>query len=144
MPVEHIQKEKEYGIPWRSAFKKELYASADELYKLMIDQNGNFPTDEDPFIFFYQVIKKDAIEAAAFDNLSQADFMSMLLKNLELFERILFTVKSMLREQDFDLFEVAKGKTLERLHAQQVKMNPKDVKINHEQKQAIASKVAPV
>ena len=24
MPCEHIQKEKEYGIPWRSAFKAEL------------------------------------------------------------------------------------------------------------------------
>lgn len=24
MPIEHIQKEKEYGIPWRSAFKAEL------------------------------------------------------------------------------------------------------------------------
>ena len=24
MPLEHVQKEKEYGIPWRSAFKAEL------------------------------------------------------------------------------------------------------------------------
>ena len=53
MPVEHIQKEKEYGIPWRSAFKKELYAHADQMYKLMIDQNGTFPDDEDPFVFFH-------------------------------------------------------------------------------------------
>ena len=55
----------------------------------------------------------------------------MLLKNLELFERILYLVKSMLRERDFDLFEVAKAKTLERLQAEQVKMNPTDVKMNH-------------
>ena len=56
--------------------------------------------------------------------------MSMLLKNLELFERILYQVKSMLRERNFDLFEDAKARTLERLDAQQAKMNPKDIKIN--------------
>ena len=54
----------------------------------------------------------------------------MLLKNLELFERILYQVKSMLRERNFDLFEDAKARTLERLDAQQAKMNPKDIKIN--------------
>ena len=43
--------------------------------------------------------------------------MSMLLKNLELFERILYQVKSMLRERNFDLFEDAKARTLERLDA---------------------------
>ena len=70
MPVEHVQKEKEYGIPWRSAFKKELYNYAQELHKCMVDPNESFPDDEDPFIFFHQLIKKDALEAAAFDNLS--------------------------------------------------------------------------
>ena len=85
------------------------------MYKLMIDENGSFPDDEDPFVFFHQVIKKDALEAAAFDNLSQADFMSMLLKNLELFENSLYCVKAMLRERDFDYFEDAKARTLERL-----------------------------
>ena len=29
MPLEHVQKEKEYGIPWRSAFKAELETFAE-------------------------------------------------------------------------------------------------------------------
>ena len=36
MPCEHIQKEKEYGIPWRSAFKAELYAIAEHTYRKMV------------------------------------------------------------------------------------------------------------
>ena len=40
MKHEHIQKEKEYGIPWRSAFKKELLAVSKEIHdKLIGDEN---------------------------------------------------------------------------------------------------------
>ena len=53
MPVEHIQKEKEYGIPWRSAFKVELYQFSDHLFKLLVNKDESFPKDEDPFIFFH-------------------------------------------------------------------------------------------
>ena len=81
----------------------------------MIDESGSFPSDEDPFIFLHQIIKKNALEAAAFDALSQADFMSMHLKSLELFENSLYSVKAMLREIDFDYFEDAKARALERL-----------------------------
>ena len=41
--------------------------------------------------------------------------MSMHLKNLELFENSLYSVKAMLREIDFDYFEDAKEKALARL-----------------------------
>lgn len=92
----------------------------------MINQDESFPKEEDSFIFFHQVIKKDALEAAAFDNLSQADFISMLMRNLELFENILYQVKAMLREPNFNNFEQAKRITLERLEIQQAKMNPRD------------------
>ena len=85
------------------------------MYKLKVDQNGTFPNDEDPFVFFHQIIKKDALEAAVFDTMSQADFMSMHLKNLELFENSLYSVKAMLREIDFDYFDDAKEKALARL-----------------------------
>ena len=33
MPLEHIQKEKEYGIPWRSSFKSEVEIFAEEAKK---------------------------------------------------------------------------------------------------------------
>ena len=47
--------------------------------------------------------------------MSQADFMSMHLKNLELLEISLYSVKAMLREIDYDYFEDAKARALERL-----------------------------
>jgi hypothetical protein len=99
----------------------------------MINQEESFPKEEDSFIFFHQIIKKDALEAAAFENLSQADFMSMLLRNLELFENILYQVKAMLREQDLNKFELAKRRALERLEIQQAKMNPRDPVAQQEQ-----------
>ena len=41
--------------------------------------------------------------------------MSMHLKNLELFENSLYSIKAMLREIDYDYFEDAKARALERL-----------------------------
>lgn len=41
--------------------------------------------------------------------------MSMLLRNLELFEDILYQVKALLRQPDYHNFEQAKKATLERL-----------------------------
>ena len=66
MPCEHIHKEKEYGIPWRSAFKKELYAIAEQTYRKIVT-DGDFPANEDPWMFFHRVVKKDALDAATFD-----------------------------------------------------------------------------
>ena len=51
--------------------------------------------------------------------------MSMHLKNLELLEISLYSVKAMLREIDYDYFEDAKARALERLEIQQAKMNPR-------------------
>jgi len=117
MPCEHIQKEKEYGIPWRSAFKKELLSFADSTHKRLVDENG-FPEMEDPFLFFHKIIKKDAIDAATFDAMSQADFLSMMTENLELLEKSLYQIKAMLKEPDFLLFEDVKAKTLEVLRTE--------------------------
>ena len=41
MPCEHIQKEKEYGIPWRSVFKVELASLVGELKKRVMEGNEN-------------------------------------------------------------------------------------------------------
>ena len=123
MPCEHIQKEKEYGIPWRTAFKKELYFFADQSYKRMVGDDG-FPETEDPFVFFHKIIKKDALDAATFDALSQADFISMMIENLELIEKCLYQLKAMLKEPDFLIFDEVKSTCLEKLRLEQSKMNP--------------------
>ena len=129
MPNEHIQKEKEYGIPWRSAFKKQIFAHADQIYKKLVDPNGQFPEDEDPFTFYQQMIQKEALEANSFASLSQADFIVMMVRNLETFENSLYQVKAMLREENFKLFDQVQQETLQRLKIQQVKMNPTDVDV---------------
>lgn len=123
MPCEHRQKEKEYGIPWRSAFKKELYEFADAAHKRLVDESG-FPETEDPFLFFHKIIKKDAMDAATFDAASQADFLFMMTENLEMLEKYLFQIKAMLKEPNFALFEDIKKKTLDNLRVEQAKMNP--------------------
>ena len=108
MPCEHIQKEKEYGIPWRTAFKRELFAFADSTYKRLVGEEG-FPETEDPFLFFHKIVKKDALDAATFDAMSQADFISMMTENLELLEKCLFQIKALLKEPDFLIFEEVKA-----------------------------------
>jgi len=123
MPCEHIQKEKEYGIPWRSAFKKEMMAFADSSYKRLVSDDG-FPETEDPFVFFHKIIKKDALDAATFDALTQADFIAMMIENLELLEKVLYQLKAMLKEPDFLIFDEVKTNCLETLRVEQTKMNP--------------------
>ena len=64
MPAEHIQKEKEYGITWRSAFKKELAALVNALCEKLTSGEGE---QSDPFEVLHRIIKKDCIDAATFD-----------------------------------------------------------------------------
>ena len=48
MPGEYYQKEIEYGIRWRSVFKRELLEFAEETFKRCIGGQGFDPSD-DPF-----------------------------------------------------------------------------------------------
>ena len=66
---------------------------------------------EDPFVFFHKIVKKDALDAATFDAMSQADFLSMMTENLELLEKCLYQVKALLKEPNFATFEEVKTKT---------------------------------
>jgi len=84
-----------------------------------------FPETEDPFLFFHKIVKKDALDAATFDAMSQADFLSMMTENLELLEKCLYQIKAMLKEPEFKIFEDVKTQTLERVRIEQEKMNPK-------------------
>ena len=40
MPSEHIQKEQEYGIPWRSAFKVEMAKIIHEMNKKLMGEEN--------------------------------------------------------------------------------------------------------
>ena len=87
MPLEHIQKEKEYGIPWRSSFKEELLEFVGQAQAKFVGLDGRMEVIDDPFMFFHKIVKKDALDAATFDQQSQADFMSMMMENLEILEQ---------------------------------------------------------
>jgi len=125
MPIEHVQKEKEYGIPWRSAFKAELEAFTETAKKRLLGEVMKVELADEPFVFFHKIVKKDALDAATFDAMSQADFMCMMLDNLEICEQWLYQIKALLKEPDFHIFEDLKTQTLEQVLAEQLKMNPK-------------------
>ena len=60
-------------------------------------------------MFFHRVVKKDALDAATFDSVSQADLMCMLLENLEVLEQWIYQIKALLKEPDFHIFEDLKA-----------------------------------
>lgn len=126
MPIEHMQKEKEYGIVWRTNFKRELIQHADETHRQFLgDQAGGFqPQVEDPFVFFHRVVKKETLDAATFDAQSQADFMCMMMENLEHLELSIYVVKALLKEPSFRAFEAVKAETLQKVKESQALMNP--------------------
>ena len=120
MPCEHFQKEKEFGIRWRSAFKTELYEFADSIHKLLVSWEEQFPRSEpgsgiDPFEFFKSIVEKETLNAALLDAQSQADLMAVGLGNLEILEKSLCQVKAMLKEPELAKFEEAKSQALDRL-----------------------------
>ena len=123
MPTEHVQKEKEYGIQWRTAFKREMISFADAVARRMIRDEG-FDEADDPLLFFHQIVKKDAIDASTFDTMTQADLMSMMIENLEILEKSLYQIKAMLKERDITKFESTKEKAMVKIREDQKKYNP--------------------
>ena len=124
MPCEHIQKEKEYGIPWRSAFKVELEQMIDALVRRTIDAEGFDPDLEDPFELLHKIVKKDCIDASSFDQETKADLICMFMDNLELIEKVVYTTKALLKEPDFSRFDEIKERVHSRVKAEQLKQNP--------------------
>lgn len=57
MKHEHIQKEKEYGIPWRSAFKVELYEISGMLHARTMSESEAEEMDEDPFVVMHKIVR---------------------------------------------------------------------------------------
>jgi len=105
MKHEHIQKEKEYGIPWRSAFKTELYGIAGELHARTMSESEAEEMEDDPFVVMHKIVRQDSVDAATFDSRCQADLLFMLVNQLEFLEIGVYTIKKMLKESDFALFE---------------------------------------
>ena len=117
MPSEHIQKEKEYGITWRTAFKKEL----SDLVGIVVKKLINTDDDEslEPFEVIHKVVKKDCLDGATFDARTQADLICMLNGNLEMLELCIMQIKALLKEPSVEQFAAIKQKTVEQVKASQ-------------------------
>lgn len=117
MPSEHIQKEKEYGITWRTAFKKELNDLVGVVTRKLISSDAD-PSAE-PFETLHKIVKKDCIDGATFDSRTQADLICMLMTNLDMLENCIFQVKALLKEANHDNFDTVKNQVLENLKVEQ-------------------------
>ena len=127
MQCEHIQKEKEYGIPWRSAFKTELNELVLDLQKrtmeVVEDLDGPKLEIKEPFVLLHQIVKKDVIDAATFDTRTQAEYMCLLLDQLEMLEKCVFQIKALLKQPDFQEFEKTKEAKQAELREWQTSLN---------------------
>ena len=119
MPVEHIQKEREYGVTWRTAFKKEMKELIDNMVKRCVSSDGFSKDQKNDFYLLHKVIKADAIDAATFDEHSQADLIHILVENLEVLEMTTFTIQALLKERDPNKFDDVKERVYERTKGDQ-------------------------
>jgi hypothetical protein len=124
MKHEHIQKEKEYGIPWRSAFKVELYEISASLHARTMSESEAEEMDEDPFVVMHKIVRQDSVDAATFDSRCQADLLFMLVNQLEFLEIGVYTIKKMLKESDHSLFNDIKTLVRGALKTTHLEFNP--------------------
>jgi hypothetical protein len=124
MKHEHIQKEKEYGIPWRSAFKVELYEISQALHARTMSESEAEEMDEDPFVVMHKIVRQDSVDAATFDSRCQADLLFMLVNQLEFLEIGVYTIKKMLKESDLTLFNDIKKLVRGALKKTHLEFNP--------------------
>jgi hypothetical protein len=124
MKHEHIQKEKEYGIPWRSAFKVELHEISQALHARTMSESEAEEMDEDPFVVMHKIVRQDSVDAATFDSRCQADLLFMLVNQLEFLEIGVYTIKKMLKESDLTLFNDIKKLVRGALKKTHLEFNP--------------------
>ena len=95
MKWEHIQKEKEYGIEWRSVYKKEMTQLANEVNLMAF--GVEMLKGSDPFIVLKEIIKTDAEHAIKLDKACRAEEACDLLERLEHLELTVSLMKKMLK-----------------------------------------------
>ena len=101
---EHEQKEREYGIPWRSAFKVEAKKELKEIKIKLLGLNEE-KEDEDPFAILIQISNNGKQDAESFHQTNQAEMLEMVEDRLAMMEHCVRYLKKMLKEPDLDKFE---------------------------------------
>ena len=117
MPNEHIQKEKEYGIEWRTAFKKELEKIV-QLTKRLLNPKPDGEGDEaseadyadkanDNLMFLQETIKVDLDRAHELAQENKAESLDQMVEGMERMESYLYQIKAMLKQPDRSKFDHA-------------------------------------
>jgi len=113
MPHEHIQKEKEYGIKWRTAFKTELQEQVQSLCK------ADAKVGVDPFVDLHAIVKREVLDACERFEKTETDQLGMMCQQLDKIEKVIHTVKCLLKQSDIDKFKDSKADCLKKLEEKQ-------------------------
>ena len=113
LEVEAMQKEKEYGIPWRSAFKLELKDSVEQLrQRQMADKLHNQLMMENKFEVLKAIVGNHLAEVESNQAENNADMVLFLQENYRFLERHVKYLKALLKEEDVKRFPEIKQRVL--------------------------------
>ena len=79
----------------------------------------------------HQIVKKDVIDAATFDTRTQAEYLALMIDQLEMLEKCVFQIKALLKQPDFNDFEATKKTKLNWLREEQTKTNSERPNTTH-------------
>ena len=107
---EHDLKEKEYGIPWRTAYKTAVISAVNELEKAKIC-NERVSSSEQAFEIIHLAAKNIKGEVDRANNKKQEDHLKLIRERYQLFEKFINFLKKLLKEPDSSKFEAIKKET---------------------------------
>lgn len=105
--AEHDQKEKEYGIPWRSAFKVAINTSVTDL-RLKLFGKQDQDAKLSPFEAIKEITSNGKQDIESFHIASQADMIFMLNDRFEFLYKHIHYLKKLLKEPEIVKFEEIK------------------------------------
>ncbi|CDW79693.1 UNKNOWN [Stylonychia lemnae] len=100
---EHEQKEKEYGIPWRSAFKVEIRSALSHL-KHRLFGRPDIDENEDVFNSLVNLVYNSKQDAESFFLNTQSDMLQTLQESYDLMHNQIIYLKKILKEPEVKKF----------------------------------------
>ena len=109
LDTEYIQKEKEYGINWRAAYKVILHQQVEKLVAKF--DNPLSGQEAEPFKIIFAIVEKDFKDAQTFINGKQIDMLEMLNDNLKVYEEICNHLRQLLKKPELRMENMEKFTT---------------------------------
>ena len=108
---EHEQKEKEYGIPWRSSFKVEIRNALIDMRNKLFGKT-QIGENEDVFDAIVTITANSKQDAESFYQNTQADMILTLNESYVIIERQVLYLKKLLKEPELKNFAEIKSHSL--------------------------------